>query len=89
MSRVEENIGRLPEPDWTRPGETWRIEPERGWLPVDIDGEEVQCWGQSRHCSIPATAQRTDNGAAYCVSHLRFGRMWIEDERVVSWRLSR
>ena len=75
-----------PKPDWGRPGETWRVEPESlGWTVVDIDGLEVPC-GVKR-CGLPAAATLKDRG--WCVRHLREGGMWVHNNRVVSWRLSR
>ena len=88
---IEDFLGRLPVPDWSRPGEIWRIEPEdRDWSLADIDGEDEQCRGDRGRCPIPATAVRHGrfSEVAFCVRHLREGGMWVENDRVVSWRLS-
>jgi hypothetical protein len=86
------NFGRLPMPDWSRRGETWRIESEgREWRLVDIDGPDVRCNGMKGRCALPAIAVRQGrfSEVAFCVHHLRLGGMWVENDRVVSWRLSR
>ena len=75
---------RLPVPDWTRVGETWRIEEEPGWEPID-DG---LC--EARRCYRRAVVWRPRDAFALCAIHTRdTGRMWVENGRVVSWRLSK
>jgi hypothetical protein len=78
----------LPKPEWTRPGETWRVEPETArWVLLDAD---TPC--DHRSCEDGAVAGIERNlwvKPALCATHLREGLMWIEAERVVSWCLSR
>lgn len=86
MTRIEK-MERLPVPEWSRPGETWRVEPETAvtWA-VGVSGE---C-RSPRSCGRPAVAGFTSRGGydyPVCVDHLRESRMWIEDGRVVSWKL--
>lgn len=78
---------RQPMPDWTRKGETWRVEPENGWVPI---GDGI-CNGTG--CRRPAAAFRPNHrmnrngGFGLCQLHMRACGMWIEDGRVVSWCL--
>jgi len=78
----------VPRPDWTRPGETWRVEPETSrWVLLDAD---TPCDGDKQRCSEKAVAGIERNlwiSPALCQRHLREGLMWIEDGRVVSWSL--
>lgn len=84
----------FPKPDWSREGETWRVEPEDGW--VLVDGYRCLHRGGRRgmpvHCHRDAVAGLVRHGAvrfALCERHLREQRVWIDETwRVVSWRLS-
>lgn len=80
---------RLPMPDWSRPGETWRVEPERGWT-VDSRADWL-CEANRGHCHKLSRAYLTNGrrDTAYCDEHLAKSLMWIENERVISWRLSK
>lgn len=72
---------RLPMPEWGRAGETWRVEPEPGWV-LASDGV---C--HSKHCYDDAVVFRARPEFALCRRHLRDSLMWVEDGRVVSWCL--
>jgi hypothetical protein len=79
---------RLPEPDWSRPGEWWRIEKEP-YAAADAGGV---CMVRERKggplCMRPGVAVigRYLN-YPLCAKHLEKQRMWIEDGEVVSWAL--
>jgi hypothetical protein len=77
----------LPTPDWSRPGETWRIEPESEWTTKAC--EATACDGQGHRCQLTVVARRLDHRFHSCAYHLHSGLMWIEDDHVVSWRLAR
>jgi hypothetical protein len=74
-----EQAERLPMPDWTRPGESWRIEAEPGWQLTRTGSCDA------KGCFRPAVAIRPHNRYANCEVHLRTGLMWIENGQVVSW----
>ena len=83
-------MSRLPVPDWTRPGETWRVETERGgWIASSVAHGGVcsvrGCWRPS----VVMRPARTYRGDDYllCAEHVKKHRMWIEDARLVSWCL--
>jgi hypothetical protein len=88
MTTPRRGVEPLPVPDWSRPGETWRVEPEDGgWYLTRGDGV---C--SSRGCFRSAVAirpARTYRGLdfAICGEHLTAGCMWIENGQVVSWCL--
>ena len=72
----------FPPPDWTRPGETWRVEAEPFDWRVVSDGV---CG--VRHCFRQAVVYRSRPTFALCAAHVREGRMWIENGQLVSWAL--
>lgn len=75
---------RLPVPDWTRPGETWRVEEEPGW----ILRADYMCSALKDRCLRRAVAVRPrGEHYALCDVHLRAGLMWIENGQVVSWAI--
>jgi len=75
---------RLPMPDWTREGETWRVEEERHLLALNVTG--VRC--SSRGCDRGAVAiSKLASRLALCPRHLAELSIWVEDGRVVSWCL--
>ena len=84
-------MNRLPVPDWTRPGETWRVEPEPGgWSATEDDALGGVCSVTGcRRSSVVIRPARTFRGDDYvlCEVHVREQRMWIEDGRLVSWSL--
>ena len=79
---------RLPAPDWSRPGETWRIE-EEAHLVVGTG------WCTSKRCTNRAVAVSLRSGMAapdqirfrLCREHLAELSIWVEGNRVVSWCL--
>ena len=77
---------RLPMPDWSRPGETWRVEPEPY---IEVCDAGFIC-GDGRGCSLPAVALvGRGRKRPICEYHMsRDAMAWIEDGQVVSWRLS-
>lgn len=88
-------LNRQPLPDWTRPGETWRVEPEDA-VPWRTDVGPIHCrvrhWQRHDRCVNRAVAGYTTRSGEFhpmCEVHLSAQRMWIEGGRVVSWRLSR
>jgi hypothetical protein len=81
MTAPRTDAGRLPIPDWSRPGETWRIEAENEWHPTDRGGCSSKC------CHRVAVAWQPRNGHGLCEVHLTSGLMWIENDQVVSWAL--
>jgi len=78
-------VNRQPLPDWTRPGETWRIEhePLAGVAPGGV------CASRTRveRCYRKSVAVVGRSGRPICERHLRAIGMWIEGGRVVSWCL--
>ena len=81
---------RLPMPDWTRAGETWRVEPEPHLRMMNGGacshrergrGRPVQCFRVGVAAGLP------NSGLVLCARHLLEQRCWIEDGRVVSWAL--
>ena len=86
MTATETATDRLPMPDWSRPGETWRVEPEPFMEACD-DG--FIC-GDGRGCSLPAVALvGRGRRRPICEYHMRRDTLaWIEEGVVVSWKLS-
>jgi hypothetical protein len=85
-------VSRLPIPDWTREGETWRVEPETGgWIVSSVALGGVCSVEGCHHPSVVMRPARNYLGDDYllCMAHVEDGRMWIEDARLVSWRLSK
>lgn len=83
-------LTRLPMPDWTRPGETWRVEAEPGGWVVSSVAYGGVC--SARSCNRPSVVlrpARTYGGNDYmlCAVHVRDAGMWVEDARLVSWAL--
>jgi len=81
---------RLPMPDWSRPGETWRVEQEE-----HLRVGRGKCASRTGAKHMPKTYCERDAVAvgrgdfALCEVHLREMGVWVEHGRVVSWRLSR
>ena len=85
---------RPSQPDGLPHGFAWVVEPDEGplgWLtamPAETSGNRCRLIGPGhRSCGQPAVAwlRRGRYYWAYCGGHL-YGR-WIEDGRVVGWRL--
>lgn len=84
----------LPQPKWTRSGETWRVEPETAnWVQVyglccdvTVPPRMVRCLNRAR-VGISRSGQK-EITQAVCESHLSELGMWVEAGRVVSWRLA-
>jgi hypothetical protein len=79
----------LPQPEWGRDGETWRIEGEPHLRPATQDDEGDDC--MRRDCGYLAVAYGVGNSRLMlCERHLsEVARAWVEGNRVVSWRLSK
>jgi hypothetical protein len=81
-------MNREPMPDWTRPGETWRVETERGgW--VTTTGGVCSGTGCFRRAIVlrPALSSHRGKDFMLCELHVRSNHMWIEGGQVVSWCL--
>ena len=78
---------RLPLPDWTRPGETWRVEHEP--LARVAPGGVCESGRRTERCYRKSVAivGRSASPIPICEVHLRAIGMWIEGGRVVSWCL--
>jgi hypothetical protein len=89
-------MSRLPQPDWDRPGETWRVEPEDA-VPWRTDVRGLICRydiyrshrPRCRRRAVAGYSTRDSEFHPLCEQHLNAGKMWIEDGHVVSWRLSK
>lgn len=78
---------RLPVPNWTREGETWRVEEETA-VPWRADLTALLCrHGRCRARAVAGYTTRSGEFHPMCAAHLAEQRMWIEDGRVVSWCL--
>ena len=78
-------VTRLPVPEFTRPGETWRVEAEPGGWTQTRDG---LC--SAKACYRVAVVLRPDrrgrgNDFLLCAVHVREFGMWIENGQLVSW----
>lgn len=80
----------LPKPDWCREGETWRVEEEQHL----VVGQGLCTARPDQYgyhpCDHEAIAVgRTNRRLALCLEHLGSQAAWIENGKVVSWRLSK
>ena len=80
--------GRLAQPDWDRPNETWRVEAE-AYVAVEPGGVcEIRDAPRAPRCyreGVAVYGRYLDH--VVCAEHLRRWGMWIENRRVVSWTL--
>jgi hypothetical protein len=76
---------RLPMPNWTREGETWRVEPETAveWT-IEVYGT---CNDKCERRSVAGIIRRGYLLKEWCGQHLAESKMWVEDGQVVSWTL--
>jgi hypothetical protein len=79
---------RLPVPDWTREGETWRVEhePLAGVLPGGIC-ESRGLRPNNRLCCRESVAVMGSRAKPICERHLNEIGLWVEGGRVVGWVL--
>jgi hypothetical protein len=90
MTGTQALAERLPEPDWSRPGEYWRVAPEPN---MDILPPGARCAHREAHakqtCPDEAVAVIRAAGMPLCRRHIRVHGLWIEGGQVVSWALGR
>jgi hypothetical protein len=82
---------RLPIPDWTREGETWRVEgePLAGVLPGGVCTSHSRRAGLYRvlYCHSESVAVLGSKAHPICERHLNEIGLWVEGGRVVGWVL--
>ena len=83
----------LPQPEWGREGETWRVEPEDA-VPWRTDVGPLYCRAAKhgmicRNRAVAGYTSRSMTFVPFCEQHLNQSNLWIENGRVVSWRLSK